>query len=255
MGAELFTQYTLGSGFFIDGRVRKSVVGNFDEVLRQSDSVLPHVRSDHDVYGRDGDPGIDQLTITKVNKIMPSVYGKLTAGYLEKMFAGVSGEILWKPISSSLGIGFELSQVQQRNFDMLWGLQSYQVTTGHLSGYYFFKNGFMAQLDAGQYLAGDRGYTLRLARKFGNGWSMGAYATVTNVPFEKFGEGSFDKGLSLKIPLDWSLGSPNRTISKIEFNVMTRDGGAKLHTPYKLHKYLFNNDRNAVYNEAGRLWK
>jgi len=255
VGAELFTQYTLGSGFYIDGRVRKSIVGNFDKVLRQSDSVLPHVRSDHDIYGRDGDPGIDQLTITKVNKIMPNVYGKLTAGYLEKMFAGVSGEILWKPISSSLGIGIELSQVQQRNFDMLWGLQDYQVTTGHLSAYYFFKNGFMTQLDAGQYLAGDRGYTLRVGRKFGNGWHMGAYATVTNVPFAKFGEGSYDKGIFAEIPLDWSIGSPYRTTSKIEFNVMTRDGGAKLHTPYKLHKYLFNNDKNAIYHEAGRLWK
>jgi hypothetical protein len=255
VGAELFTQYTLGSGFYIDGRVRKSVVGNFDKVLRQSNSVLPHVRSDHDIYARDGDPGIDQLTITKVNKIMPSVYGKLTAGYLEKMFAGVSGEILWKPISSSLGLGIELSQVQQRNFDMLWGLQNYQVTTGHLSAYYFFKNGFMTQLDAGQYLAGDRGYTLRVGRKFGNGWHMGAYATVTNVPFAKFGEGSYDKGIFAEIPLDWSIGSPYRTTSKIEFNVMTRDGGAKLHTPYKLHKYLFNNDKNAIYHEAGRLWK
>ena len=255
VGAELFTQYTLGSGFYTDGRVRKSLVGNFDKVLRQSDSVLPHVRSDHDIYGRDGDPGIDQLTITKVNKIMPSVYGKLTAGYLEKMFAGVSGEILWKPISSSLGIGIELSQVQQRNFDMLWGLRDYQVTTGHLSAYYFFKNGFMTQLDAGQYLAGDRGYTLRVGRKFGNGWNMGAYATVTNVPFAKFGEGSYDKGIFAEIPLDWSIGSPYRTTSKIEFNVMTRDGGAKLHTPYKLHKYLFNNDKNAIYREAGRLWK
>ena len=255
VGAELFTQYTLGSGFYTDGRVRKSLVGNFDKVLRQSDSVLPHVRSDHDIYGRDGDPGIDQLTITKVNKIMPSVYGKLTAGYLEKMFAGVSGEILWKPISSSLGIGIELSQVQQRNFDMLWGLQDYQVTTGHLSAYYYFKNGFMTQLDAGQYLAGDRGYTLRVGRKFGNGWNMGAYATVTNVPFAKFGEGSYDKGIFAEIPLDWSIGSPYRTTSKIEFNVMTRDGGAKLHTPYKLHKYLFNNDKNAIYHEAGRLWK
>ena len=255
VGAELFTQYTLGSGFYIDGRVRKSIVGNFDKVLRQSDSVLPHVRSDHDIYARDGDPSIDQLTITKVNKIMPSVYGKLTAGYLEKMFAGVSGEILWKPISSSLGIGIELSQVQQRNFDMLWGLQNYQVTTGHLSAYYFFKNGFMTQLDAGQYLAGDRGYTLRVGRKFGNGWHMGAYATVTNVPFAKFGEGSYDKGIFAEIPLDWSIGSPYRTTSKIEFNVMTRDGGAKLHTPYKLHKYLFKNDKNAIYHEAGRLWK
>jgi len=255
VGAELFTQYALGSGFYIDGRVRKSIVGNFDKVLRQSNSVLPHVRSDHDIYARDGDPGIDQLTITKVNKIMPNVYGKLTAGYLEKMFAGVSGEILWKPISSSLGIGIELSQVQQRNFDMLWGLQNYQVTTGHLSAYYFFKNGFMTQLDAGQYLAGDRGYTLRVGRKFGNGWHMGAYATVTNVPFAKFGEGSYDKGIFAEIPLDWSIGSPYRTTSKIEFNVMTRDGGAKLHTPYKLHKYLFNNDKNAIYHEAGRLWK
>ena len=84
---------------------------------------------------------------------------------------------------------------------------------------------------------------------------MGAYATVTNVPFAKFGEGQYDKGIFAEIPLDWSIGSPYRTPSKIEVNVMTRDGGAKLHTPYNLHKYLFNNDKNAIYHEAGRLWK
>ena len=73
----------------------------------------------------------------------------------------------------------------------------------------------MTQLDAGQYLAGDRGYTLRVGRKFGNSWHMGAYATVTNVPFAKFGEGSYDKGIFAEIPLDWSIGSPYRTTSKI----------------------------------------
>ncbi|MDB4829828.1 YjbH domain-containing protein [Paracoccaceae bacterium] len=254
VGVELKGQYRLGLGFFIDGKIRKSVFGNFDEVLRFSDSVLPHVRSDHAIYARDGDPGLEQFTITKLDKFSPNTFGRLSAGYLEKMFAGVSGEILWKPTTSRLGLGIELSQVYQRDFDMQWGLQDYKVTTGHLSAYYSFDRGFSARLDAGQYLAGDRGYSLRLAREFPNGWRLGGFATITNVPFEKFGEGSFDKGIFLRIPLDWSIGTPTKRAASAQISPITRDGGAKLWSP-SLYEALRYNDRSAIYREAGRFWK
>ena len=255
LGAKLKAEFTLGPGLYIDGEIRKSILSSFGEVLRPSDSVLPHVRSDHATYGRDGDPSLDQLTVTKLAKFTPDLYARLSTGYLEKMYAGVSGEMLWKPVNSRLGVGLELSRVQQRDFDIRLGLQDYQATTGHLSAYYDFENGLVAQLDAGQYLAEDRGYTLRLSRQFGNGWEMGTWATITNVPFEKFGEGSFDKGFFFRIPLDWSSAQLTKTKPHIEFNVMSRDGGQKLNVPYRLYNLTRFSHSEAIYKEAGRFWK
>ena len=49
---------------------------------------------------------------------------------------------------------------------------------------------------------GDKGYTINLFRKFNNGSKMGAFFTRTDLSFEDFGEGSFDKGVYLEIPFD-----------------------------------------------------
>ena len=43
-------------------------------------------------------------------------------------------------------------------------------------------------------LAGDKGVTLDLSRRFKSGFTMGVFATKTNLSAEEFGEGSFDKG-------------------------------------------------------------
>ena len=40
------------------------------------------------------------------------------------------------------------------------------------------------------------------AELFSNGVSVGAWLTKTNVSAQRFGEGSFDKGLYLRIPFD-----------------------------------------------------
>ena len=59
-------------------------------------------------------------------------------------------------------------------------------------------------------LAGDYGATVRLDRVFDNGWRVGAFATLTDVSFDDFGEGSFDKGITLEIPLGWTAGTATR---------------------------------------------
>ena len=84
---------------------------------------------------------------------------------------------------------------------------------------------------------------------------MGTWATITNVPFEKFGEGSFDKGFFFRIPLDWSSAQLTKTKPHIEFNVMGRDGGQKLNVPYRLYNLTRFSHSEAIYKEAGRFWK
>ena len=107
------------------------------------------------------------------------------------MFAGLSGEILWKPADENWGLGVEINHVAQRDFDQSFGLRDYRTTTGHVSAYFDFQEGYSAQIDVGQYLAKDKGGKFTFAREFGNGWRVGGYFTLTDVPFEDFGEGSF----------------------------------------------------------------
>ena len=72
-----------------------------------------------------------------------------------------------------------------------------------------------AQVDAGRYLAGDWGATFALDRRFANGWKIGAFFTLTNVSAARFGEGSFDKGIRMTIPLSWITGKPARSACRV----------------------------------------
>jgi hypothetical protein len=113
------------------------------------------------------------------------------------MYGGVSGEVLWKKSASRLALGAEVNYALKRDFDDLFGFGDYDIVTGHVSGYYDMGNGFHGQVDVGRYLAGDWGATFSVDREFNNGWRVGAYATLTDVPFDEFGEGSFDKGIRI----------------------------------------------------------
>ena len=70
---------------------------------------------------------------------------------------------------------------------------------------------FEVEINAGRYLAGDWGATTTISRKFGSGWEVGGYITLTDVPFDTFGEGSFDKAIYVSAPIDWFISSPSRS--------------------------------------------
>lgn len=254
-GVEAAAQYKLGQGLQIDGKIRKPVISSYKSSIRESDSVLPHVRSDGPKYNQQGDPSIHHLTVSKYTKLSPDIYARVTAGYLEPMYAGVSGEVLWKPSDSRLGLGIEVNHVKKRAYDQLFGLRDYEITTGHASVYYEMTNSLTAQLDVGQYLAGDKGATLTVARDFNNGWRVGGYATLTDVPFDDFGEGSFDKGVFITMPMDWVIGRPSKLAPTMMLNSLSRDGGARLNVEGRLYNKIAAHHKAAVDREIGRFWK
>lgn len=160
-GPEVNVSYAPQPGLSFNGRFRYPLYSSIDTATRRSDSILPHVRSDAVLYAVESDFEINRLTADYTFRPRADVFGKVTAGYLENMFAGVAGEVLWYPVDSNLAFGVELAYAAQRDFDMLFGLQDYDVLTGHASAYYDFGNGFIGQVDAGRYLAGDWGLDLR----------------------------------------------------------------------------------------------
>ena len=220
--------FQLFPGFSINGEAETSLFDNFN-IDRQSDSVLPHVRSDFLKYFAQGKTGIGDLDTEYRFRLAPNVFAIAKAGYLESMFAGGGGEVLWRPDEQRWAVGVDAYEVWQRGFDRLLDLQNYHVFTGHVSLYYaspWYDLNFT--VSAGQYLAGDRGFTFLATRRFSTGVEIGAFFTKTNVSAQQFGEGSFDKGIIISIPLSWALPIETQGEWGIDLRPVQRDGGQKL---------------------------
>ncbi|NRP40079.1 hypothetical protein XMM3392_000443 [Aliiroseovarius sp. xm-m-339-2] len=253
-GLKASAKYQVTPSFVLSGAVTKAVWGNIGrEDLAPSN--LPRVRSDATIYAREGDPAIEHLTAAWYARPGENLYGRVTVGYLEKMFGGVSAELLWKPMDSSLALGAELNWVQKRDYDLLLGFQDYSAATGHVSAYYDFGNGFDAKIHAGRYLAGDWGGTLAVDRVFDNGWRVGGYATFTSASAEDFGEGSFDKGIRFTVPLEWALGQPSRGSSVTDIRSLARDGGVRLNVEGRLYDWVKEGHGNALAGRWGKFWR
>ena len=117
-------------GLKLNGEVETNIYENIPN--RPSDSLLPHVRSDLPLYIHQGGTGIGQLDVDYHFRVSPDIYAVARAGYLESMFAGAGGEILWWPNTERWALGADLYEVKQRDFNRLFGLQNYNVVTGHI---------------------------------------------------------------------------------------------------------------------------
>ena len=215
-------------GLSVGGRVESNLYDNFI-TTRLGSSVLPHVRSDYVNYFSKGKNGIANLQANYRFRITPDIYAIGRAGYLESMFAGAGGEVLWRPAGWRWALGVDAYEVQQRNFDRLFGLQRYHAFTGHVSLYYaspWYNLDFAVR--AGQYLAGDRGLTFEATRRFSTGVEIGAFMTKTNVSSQDFGEGGFDKGIIIRIPLGWVAPIETQSQLGMDLRPVQRDGGQRL---------------------------
>lgn len=255
-GVEFEAGYRLATGLKISGAVRKSVLTNLTDNNRRSNSVLPRVHSDWPLYDFAGQDGhIHKLTLSYSSNIAPGLYGRAHAGLLEPFFAGIGGEILYKPAQWPIGFGVDIHRVRKRDYEMRFELLDYETTVGHFSFYYDAGGMFDIEVNAGRYLAGDWGATTTISRKFGSGWQVGGYATLTDVPFDTFGEGSFDKAIFLSLPIDWIISSPSRTKRLLTLRPITRDGGANLSSARQLNTQIENSQNASFKREFGRLWK
>ncbi len=261
-GIRARAKYLIAPNIIASGSIAKKLSGNLDSVTRAIPSGLARVRTDYAQYSQQGDPALEHLTLSAYGRPGKNLYSRVTAGYLETMYAGVSGEVLWKPVNSRLAIGGELNWVRPRDFDQQFGLRS-RVTSsgiipelnGHISAYYDMGNGFHGQLDVGSYLAGDIGATFSLDREFANGWRVGAYATFTDASIDDFGEGSFDKGIRVTLPFAWASGRPSRTTNTVTIQSLTRDGGARLNVGDRLYPMVRDYHQPDLAREWELFWR
>ena len=230
---QLNSEIKFASDLYLTTALSYQLINSFERLRYYPDSpFLPHVRTDVVKYlNNRSDLYLNSIQLDKLRKIANGHYLKLSAGMYEMMFGGYGLEYLWKPFTSNLSMGISLYQVKQRDFEQNFRFSNYKINTGHTNFIYFHPaSGLTVDLSIGQYLAGDKGYTFDLSRRFKSGFKMGAYFTRTNISKIEYGEGSFDKGFYFEMPLSIFNSDSNKGLTKFIVQPLTRDGGAKLKT-------------------------
>jgi hypothetical protein len=227
---------------------------NFDEFVNPSQSQIPHVRSDIQDYLSEGKNNIARMRLTYLWSPYKDLFAKLDVGLLEEMFGGYGGEIYYRPFESSFSAGLTMHKVKQRGYKQRFKFRDYETVTGHLGLYYDFPQGIQAQLLLGKYLAGDKGATLDLARRFNSGFTLGIFATKTNLSSVEFGEGSFDKGFYFAIPTDLFYPSYEPGFISFGLHPLTKDGGALLNHQNPLYSFFGDSTKSSLVRDWGDIF-
>jgi len=228
-----------------------NIYDNFDELNNPSDSRLPHVRSDIQNYLKEGKTNIVRMKLDYLWSPMNDVYARIDLGLIEEMYGGIGGEVLYRPHKSKFALGFVAHRVKQRAFNQRFGFRDYEVNTGYAEFFYELPSQITASVIAGQYLAGDKGMTIDLSRRFKTGFRLGVFASKTDISSELFGEGSFDKGFYFQVPTDIFLPTYRTGNISMALHPLTKDGAALLFNHNALYGILGDTD----YYSIRRDWR
>ncbi|WP_210449796.1 YjbH domain-containing protein [Vibrio crassostreae] len=266
--AENFYLYSLGlytnASFWalnnveLSGSLYVNLVDNYDkfnyEIPSDGTDQTPRVRTLFRSYV-DDPVRLDRLQLTWFEEYGSGVYTQAYGGYLESMFAGVGGEILYRPFNQNWAIGADMTAISQRDPENWFGTfdqeiqinpddssRTYKVidkgTTGFITGYYTpqwdFLSDTLLKVGVGKFLAGDIGTRVDFSKQFKSGVIAGAFVSLTDMTTEEYGEGSYTKGFYVSIPFDLVTVKPSSSRAGFTWLPITRDGGQVLNKQYNL---------------------
>ena len=213
--------------------IKYSIFDNFDELYIPPVDTYPNqVRSDIKKYLNNFHKRvvIGRAELNYFKSFNQTHFLRFSTGIYEDMYGGIGFDYLYNPQGSLFSIGAEIYKVKKRDYKMRFGFSDYENVFSRLnfqviepySDLYF-------RLSYGEYLATDVGYTFEIARRFENGVEFTGFFTRTDVSEQNFGEGSFDKGIRLKIPFKiFNFGKEQQSLSGFEWRPLTKDPGAQL---------------------------
>lgn len=228
----------IGSQFISGEEWRINFADNLNRLRKyRQRSALP-VRADIDDFTA-RTIATDRAFLGWLTTIRNGFYGSASAGYLEEMYGGIGGEILYRPYGKTYAIGGELWQVFKRDpFTSLnLGFNGDHLMTGHINAWYEFPgSGLTLKASLGRYLAEDLGGSISLMHEFKNGAELEAFATLTDQSdFDIFGGTThFYNGLRLKLPIGNAGPIPDGSEIRVNAAPLGRDNGQALDKPLSL---------------------
>jgi len=130
----------------------------------------------------------------------------------------------------------DVNYVRQRSYENDFKFFDYSTFTGFVNMYWTpeFLPDTQFKVNVGQYLAKDKGVTFEVAKRFDSGIIVGAYAAITDMSAEEYGEGSFSKGFYISVPFDVFSPRPSKGRGRFPWVPIARDGGQMLNRPVSL---------------------
>lgn len=222
------------------GALRLNMADNLDNIRAFRPRALLPVRSDIDDFA-DNTITLDKAFTSFTHSFTPHTHMALTGGYLEEMYAGLGGEILYRPFGKRFALGAESWLALKRDplTSMAMGLNGDHLLSGHVQAWYDVPNyDVTVQARLGRYLAEDFGGTLALRKDFINGAKIEGFVTVTdNADFDAFGGTTHAyNGIRLSLPLGSVKYIPEGSEARIKFAPQGRDTGQAIENPLPLYE-------------------
>jgi len=184
---------------------------------------------------------LDRLMISGFTTPTPNLHIAGHAGYLEEMFFGVGGEMLYRPYDSPIALGAEIWATTKRTPY----LGSYTtLDTGHnqtsilLNGWYDIPNRPVAfGVSYGQFLDGDVGGQVKAIYRPAPGWRIEGFATYSNQDDRALDGDNTNMmaGVKITMPLGRFSFLPDNSRQTIDIRPFARDKGQRINNPYPLY--------------------
>lgn len=197
------------------------------------------VRSNVDRFARNR-IAIDEMYVAFTHSIRSDLHVSAIGGYLEEMYGGIGGEILYRPFESRWALGAEMWEALKRepSIPLAAGFNGDHLLSGHLNAWYDAPGmDLVVGAKLGRYLAEDWGGTLSIQKKFENGATLQGFVTVTdNADPDPFGGTTHAvNGVRLTLPLGGFKHMPRNSSIQLRAEPFGRNSGQSIQNPLPLY--------------------
>ena len=220
--------------------LRFNLHDNLDQLNDLRSQAFFPVRSDVDEFA-DNFVGLDQLNSSFSHSLTPDLHFISSVGYLEEFYAGLGGEILYRPFDKRYAVGAELWQSFRRDPNSLLNLNlnGDHILSGHVNGWYHLpRYDATVRASVGRYLAGDVGGDVTLTKNFKNGSKIEGFVTLTDqADLDPLGDiNAAYSGVRLQVPLGGFPYILQNSTANVIFEPLGRDTGQRIRKPHALYE-------------------
>ena len=197
------------------------------------------IRSDIVNYLENTGICIENAVLDYVFRLDDNSFGRLSAGYMELQFAGASSEYLRLFRGGRFALGSEITWARKRSPDSLLGLEDFETISPRLKGYLFIPELHSTlEVQAGRFLAGDKGVRFELTRYIRGGSVFLWYSKTDTSDFSGPNRGYSDKGVGITIPLSIFSDHERRGVFDYGLSQWSRDVGQVVEEPNSLYQFI-----------------
>lgn len=235
--------------------LRLNVADNLHRLYKFRDIGMDAVRSDADFYTYNR-VNLDRGFVSWMHTPLPGFHISAAAGYLEEMFAGYGGEILYRPFDSPFAVGAEGWNTHKRDgtSPLALGFSSEPRFTGHLNLFYDVPaTDITTFASAGRFIGGDEGVRFGAKTQLPSGIRFEAFMTVTNADSKDVFESdrNAQAGFRIALPFGNLKYVPQGSEARVNIAPLGRDDAAMLDKPVSLYEAT----EPVSYRHLGRNWQ